>query len=209
MCARTDPPRVTGEDRVVGLDQTDEGQIRAFSRSPTRARTHARPFETPGQRWVGFATPRHWSPAASGTGRWPARRSSRASPCGRTSAARDWARRHGEADPARRSGRTASAPRDVLRQRGGAADLPRARLRRGPRVVEPPPRCPRDRGRALTPLPQHLSATQPHEDVCRWAQRAQRHTPCWWGRRRVPSTARGSRRPPLLPSHRRWAPERR
>lgn len=52
MCARTDPPRVAGEDRVVGLDQTDEGQIRALL-EVANAGTDARPFETPGQRWVG------------------------------------------------------------------------------------------------------------------------------------------------------------
>ncbi|HEX5967588.1 MAG TPA: hypothetical protein VFY88_03855, partial [Intrasporangium sp.] len=43
---------VTGEDRVVGLDETDEGQIRALL-EVANARTDARPFETPGQRWVG------------------------------------------------------------------------------------------------------------------------------------------------------------
>ena len=62
MCARTDPPRV-GEDRVVGLDATDEGQIRAFSRSPTRARTHgrSRPRDS-----VGWGSRRHGTLVACG-----------------------------------------------------------------------------------------------------------------------------------------------
>jgi GNAT superfamily N-acetyltransferase len=52
MCTRTDPPRVVGEDRVVGLGATDEEQIRALL-EVANARTDARPFATPGQRWVG------------------------------------------------------------------------------------------------------------------------------------------------------------
>ena len=52
MCARTDPPRVPGEDRVIGLEGADEEEIRALL-EVANARTDARPFETPGQRWVG------------------------------------------------------------------------------------------------------------------------------------------------------------
>ncbi len=44
--------RIPGEDRVIGLDATDEEQIRALL-EVANARTDARPFETPAQRWVG------------------------------------------------------------------------------------------------------------------------------------------------------------
>ncbi|ADU48092.1 GNAT family N-acetyltransferase [Intrasporangium calvum] len=52
MCTRTAPPPVPGEDRVVGLDETDEDEIQALL-ALANPRTDARPFETPGQRWVG------------------------------------------------------------------------------------------------------------------------------------------------------------
>lgn len=52
MCTRAAPPPVPGEDRVADLDETDEDQIRALL-ALANPRTDARPFETPGQRWVG------------------------------------------------------------------------------------------------------------------------------------------------------------
>ena len=52
MCTRSEPPRVPGEDRVIGLDTSDEEPIRALL-EVANAGTDARPFETPAQRWVG------------------------------------------------------------------------------------------------------------------------------------------------------------
>jgi ribosomal protein S18 acetylase RimI-like enzyme len=52
MCTAADPPPVPQEDRVVDLDAADEEDIRALL-EVANARTDARPFETPGQHWVG------------------------------------------------------------------------------------------------------------------------------------------------------------
>jgi GNAT superfamily N-acetyltransferase len=52
MCARTPPPQVPGEVRVVRLDEDDEEQIRALI-AVANTRSDACPFETPGQSWVG------------------------------------------------------------------------------------------------------------------------------------------------------------
>lgn len=56
MCSRTPPPRIPGEDRVVGLDEKNVEEIRALL-AMANDRTDARPFEFPGQRWVGIRDP--------------------------------------------------------------------------------------------------------------------------------------------------------
>lgn len=52
MCTTTLPPTMPGERLLVDLAEADEGDIRAVLDEANRD-TDARPFETPGQHWVG------------------------------------------------------------------------------------------------------------------------------------------------------------